>query len=64
VYNYGEQGNIFPQNSTNQRCTIYMGVQDHLFEFLSGTDAEVKDIFRRWVEVKDRPEYMHDGRRL
>lgn len=64
VYNYTEQGNIFPQNATNQRCVIYMGVQDRLFARLMGEDEQVKDIFRRWVEVKDRPEYMHDGRRM
>lgn len=64
VYNYGEQGNIFPQNATNQRCAIYMGVQDLLFSHLTDGDEQVKDIFRRWVEVKDRPEYMHDGRRV
>ncbi len=64
VYNYGEQGNIFPQNATNQRCAIYMGVQDRLFEMLMGADPQVTDILNRWVVVKDRPEYMHDGRRM
>lgn len=62
VYNYGEQGNIFPQNSTNQRCRIYMGVQDRLMKYFVDNDTEVIDIFRRWVEVKERPEYLHDGR--
>ncbi len=64
VYNYTEQGNIFPQNPTNQRCVIYMGVQDRLFKHLMDENEEVKNIFYRWVEVKDRPEYMHDGRRM
>ena len=64
VYNYQEQGNIFPQNPTNQRCVIYMGVQDRLFKHLMDENEEVKNIFYRWVEVKDRPEYMHDGRRM
>ncbi len=63
VYNYGEQGNIFPQNSTNQRCRIYMGVQDRLMSHFANDDAAVIDIFRRWVEVKERTEYLHDGRR-
>ena len=58
------QGNIFPQNPTNQRCVIYMGVQDRLFKHLMDENEEVKNIFYRWVEVKDRPEYMHDGRRM
>jgi His-Xaa-Ser system radical SAM maturase HxsB len=64
VYNYTEQGNIFPQNATNQRCVIYMGVQDRIFGHLMSDDDEIKEIFHRWVEVKDRPEYMHDGRRM
>jgi len=62
VFNYTEQGNIFPQNTTNDRCAIYMGVQDRLFERLMGGDPAVVEVFRRWVEVKDRPEYLHDAR--
>jgi radical SAM protein with 4Fe4S-binding SPASM domain len=64
VYNYTEQGNIFPTNSTNQRCAIYMGIQDRLFADLMGDNEAIRETYRRWVEVKDRPEYMHDGRRL
>lgn len=64
VFNYTEQGNIFPQNPTNDRCAIYMGVQDHLFRYLMEGDPQVLDIFRRWVEVKERPEYLHDHRPL
>ncbi len=64
VFNYTEQGHIFPQNTTNPRCMIYMGVQDRLFRELMSDDPTVKDIFQRWVVVKDRPEYMHDGRHL
>lgn len=63
VYNYGEQGNIFPQNTTNDRCLIYKGIQDRLFEYLQSDDKELLDILNRWVVVKDRPEYMHDNRR-
>jgi len=63
VYNYGEQGNIFPQNSTNQRCRIYMGVQDRLMRHFVANDSETIAIFNRWVEVKERTEYLHDGRR-
>lgn len=63
VYNYGEQGNIFPQNSTNQRCRIYMGVQDRLMRHFVENDAATIEIFNRWVEVKERSEYLHDGRR-
>lgn len=64
VYNYGQQGNIFPQNPTNERCAIYMGVQDRLFEYLSSGDERTIEVLKRWVVVKDRPEYMHDGRRV
>lgn len=64
VYNYTEQGNIFPQNSTNHRCKIYMGVQDRLFKYFVNNNESAMSTFERWVEVKDRPEYMHDRRRL
>lgn len=58
VYNYTEQGNIFPQNSTNPRCAIYMGVQDRLFRELMSGDPEVEQMFQRWVTVKERSEYL------
>jgi len=64
VFNYAEQGNIFPQNPTNDRCIIYMGVQDRLFKYLMEGNEEIVEIFHQWVEVKDRPEYLHDHRRL
>lgn len=64
VFNYTEQGNIFPQNSTNPRCAIYMGVQDRIFRDLQSGDEAVKTVFQRWVTVKERPEYLHDGRHL
>jgi His-Xaa-Ser system radical SAM maturase HxsB len=59
VYNYTEQGSIFPQNPTNPRCAIYMGIQDRLFELLMEGDPEVQRIFRNWTTVKPRPEYIH-----
>jgi His-Xaa-Ser system radical SAM maturase HxsB len=62
VYNYTEQGSIFPQNPTNERCKIYMGVQDHIFKYLMDGDSRILDLFKRWVEVKERPEYLHDFR--
>ncbi|MBM4397173.1 MAG: SPASM domain-containing protein, partial [Deltaproteobacteria bacterium] len=64
VYNYGQQGNIFPQNPTNDRCAIYMGIQDRLFEYLQSGDDKVIEVLKRWVVVKERPEYLHDGLRL
>jgi len=62
VYNYTEQGNIFPQNSTNPRCAIYMGVQDRLFRELMSGDPEVEQMFQRWVTVKERSEYLFNRR--
>lgn len=64
VYNYAEQGNIFPQNPTNDRCVIYMGIQDRLFEYLMEANEETAKIFHHWVDVKDRPAYMHDRRSI
>jgi His-Xaa-Ser system radical SAM maturase HxsB len=60
VINYGEQGNIFPQNPTNTRCAIYMGVQDRLFEILGGDDAKARECFENWVVVKELDEYYHE----
>ena len=63
IYNYGEQGNIFPQNPTNDRCAIYMGIQDTLFEYLARDDERINEVFRRFVVVKERSEYVFDGQR-
>lgn len=47
VYNYFEQGNIFGQMPSNERCQISMATQDHIFDKLQ--DPEAKDIFQSWL---------------
>jgi len=54
VYNYAEQGTIFGQMPTNERCKLYHGIQTYLFEWLSRDDQEVLDIFSKWTIVRDR----------
>lgn len=59
VFNYAEEGNIFPTTPTNERCKINMGILDHLFLILKDRRDEIDRIFRRWIEVKQRPAYIH-----
>ncbi|MFH1671470.1 MAG: His-Xaa-Ser system radical SAM maturase HxsB [Candidatus Portnoybacteria bacterium] len=47
IYNYSEQGNIFGQMPTNERCQINMAILDFLFEKLE--DKKVKEIFEKWI---------------
>ncbi len=47
IYNYMEQGNIFGQMPTNDRCKISRGILDHLFEKMQ--DEKVKNIFENWI---------------
>jgi len=54
VFNYAEQGTIFGQMPTNERCKLYHGIQTYLFERLSMDDQEVLDIFAKWTIVRDR----------
>ncbi len=48
IYNYSEQGNIFGQMPTNERCIINMAIFNYLFEKLEGT--KVKEIFEGWLD--------------
>jgi len=48
IYNYSEQGNIFGQMPTNERCKINMAIFDFLFEKLE--DEKIKRIFEKWLE--------------
>lgn len=48
IYNYIEQGNIFPQMPKNERCKMNQGILDYLFEKLQ--DPETKKILASWVE--------------
>jgi His-Xaa-Ser system radical SAM maturase HxsB len=61
VVNYRTQGSIFPQNPTNEKCKLHMGILDILFKKLIEADPAVMEIFDRWVTVRERPEYyVHD----
>jgi len=46
IYNYFEQGNIFGQMPTNQRCQINQAILDFLFEKLE--DPKIKTILETW----------------
>ncbi len=48
IYNYSEQGNIFGQMPTNERCKINIIILDFLFEKMK--DKKIKDIFENWVK--------------
>jgi len=50
IYNYSEQGNIFGQMPTNERCRINMAIFDFLFEKLQ--DEKTGKIFKKWLESK------------
>ena len=54
VYNYAEQGGIFGQMATNDRCRIYESILAYLFERIAAGDEEVLDIFSKWTIVRDR----------
>lgn len=45
VYNHVEQGSIFGQMPSNQRCRILLGIQDYLFQRLEDN----RDIFETWI---------------
>ena len=46
VYNYSEQGSIFGQMPTNDRCKILKGIFDYLFDKID----ENIGIFSEWVQ--------------
>jgi len=48
IYNYSEQGNIFGQMPTNERCQINMAILDFLFEKLQ--DKKAGPILESWLE--------------
>ncbi|TSC53064.1 MAG: His-Xaa-Ser system radical SAM maturase HxsB, partial [Parcubacteria group bacterium LiPW_39] len=50
VFNYKEQGNIFPQIPTNERCRIFKGIFDYLF--LKLQDKKTYDIFKEWWKIQ------------
>ena len=54
VYNYAEQGGIFGQMPTNDRCRTYKTILEYLFDKLASGDKEVLDILTKWTIVRDR----------
>jgi len=61
VYNYVEQGGIFGQMATNERCRIYGSILKYLFGRLASNEEEVLDIFTKWTIVRDRSVFfLHD----
>jgi uncharacterized protein len=46
IYNYTEQGNIFGQMPTNDRCTINKGILDYLFSRIN----ENFNMFSKWLD--------------
>ncbi len=61
VYNYAEQGGVFGQMPTNERCKIYGSILEALFRRIAEGDEEVLDIFSKWTIVRDRSVFFtHD----
>lgn len=58
VYNYSEQGTIFGQTPSNQRCKLYHGILTYLFDKLATGDQEILDMFSKWTIMRDRNIYF------
>lgn len=56
VYNYVVEGNIFSKNPNNQRCQIFSGLFEILFEYLASNNYEVKQLFKSWAEKEIKKE--------
>ena len=61
VYNYATQGSLHGQMRRSDWCAGHMGIQDHLFGKLAEGDPAVREVFRRWVEVRPRDHYLHEA---
>lgn len=48
IFNYVDQGNIFGQMATNERCKISKAILDYLFEKMS--DDKIKKVFEGWMK--------------
>jgi uncharacterized protein len=49
IYNHTQQGNIFGQMPTNDRCKISKGILDYLF--VKMRDKKAKVIFEKWLKM-------------
>jgi uncharacterized protein len=63
TYNYATQGSLHGQMRRSDWCAGHMGIQDHLFAKLAEDDPKVREVFRRWVEVRPRDHYLHEAER-
>lgn len=61
IYNYTTQGNIFARAPDNEKCRLHMGILDRLFGLLSRGDAQLAEVFARWVEPRSRPYFAHES---
>jgi uncharacterized protein len=62
VFNYATQGSIFGRMPENQKCKLHMGILDYLFGLLAKGDRQFREeILDRWIEVRDRPFFVHPG---
>ena len=60
VFNYATQGSIFGRMPENQKCKLHMGILDYLFGLLAKGDRQFREeILGRWIEVRDRPFFVH-----
>jgi len=61
VYNYSTQGSLHGRMPESRWCAVHMGIQDYLFEKLRENDPKVMAVFDKWVHVRERDFYLHDG---
>ena len=59
VYSYATAGDIFGTQPNCDRCRTQMGIQDHLFKWLSRVDKETLSILERWT--RERPPLQAAG---
>jgi hypothetical protein len=39
-------------------CAVHKGIQDYLFERLTGDDAKVAETLQRWTTARDRTHFV------
>jgi His-Xaa-Ser system radical SAM maturase HxsB len=49
VCNYSEQGNLIPKLALSNRCKIYKGIFEYIFQKIL-LDNEAKEVFMKWLE--------------
>jgi sulfatase maturation enzyme AslB (radical SAM superfamily) len=53
TYNYVEQGDVFGQMMTNERCKKLKGIFGYIFEKVRENDPDTMAIFKRWGSWRD-----------